>query len=139
MLMAFLIHFRRLVVEREVINWHVPNIRFLDKVRTKGILLTNIMSAVNSTSLWCRRIEGGTLMRLHLTVGAFGLVVFPFRAATSGPNIVSALSMASTVTGQSWRRLFATIFLKSFREGRPTIEYTRRACLASLICRFVKF
>jgi hypothetical protein len=86
-----------------------------------GIPFTNIISMQN-TKFWCfSRSSGGISTRSSFTGLRLLLVLFPFSAPISAPNIFSAISTSSVVTGQLLMIFCCKICLKFATVGHPTI------------------
>ena len=78
----------------------VINFIFLDTVIMKISLLTNIKSTPKVTFWWMESNFGGISMVSVITCTGLFLVVLPFSAWMSFPNMSSAIPMSSMVTGQ---------------------------------------
>jgi len=121
-------------IARDLRWFAVRCLMFLEIVVKNGTLLTKSASK-HRTTFSCFSINSGGMPTWSLTTGAgFHLVVLPFRLATSGPQIFSAMSTSSSVIGQLAMPFILRIVLRSAMDGHPVACSKLQAVFALEIC-----
>ena len=95
------------------------NIRFLNIVPKKGMLLTFIISTLSAISRCCSLISGGRGQETDLTcVDLVHVVFFPFKEPSFGLKISSAAMISILIIGQFVKPPWAsTVSMKDARLG----------------------